>query len=75
MTMGPGGVEQPLKRSGNLWFVPDGSMYVYFTPVAWRHLGTERSDRVALTEALGAAIDDARAERKRSDQQPKETPQ
>lgn len=21
-----------LKRSGRLWFVPDGSMYVYYTP-------------------------------------------
>jgi hypothetical protein len=23
---------QALKRQGNLWFVPDGSMYVYYTP-------------------------------------------
>jgi len=28
--------EQPLKRSGNLWFFPDGSMYVYYTPTHWR---------------------------------------
>ncbi len=30
--------EQELKRSGNLWFVPDGSMYVYYTPTHWRYL-------------------------------------
>lgn len=28
--------EQELKRQGNLWFVPDGSMYVYYTPTHWR---------------------------------------
>jgi hypothetical protein len=27
--------EQPLKRQGNLWFFPDGSMYVYYTPTHW----------------------------------------
>lgn len=27
--------EQTLKRSNNLWFVPDGSMYVYYTPTHW----------------------------------------
>lgn len=27
---------QALKRSGRLWFVPDGSMYVYYTPTHWR---------------------------------------
>ena len=25
-----------LKRSGRLWFLPDGSMYVYYTPEWWR---------------------------------------
>jgi hypothetical protein len=30
--------EQDLKRQGNLWFVPDGSMYVYYTPTHWRPL-------------------------------------
>ena len=24
-----------LKRKGNLWYVPDGSMYVYYTPTHW----------------------------------------
>jgi hypothetical protein len=28
---------QPLKRLGNLWFFPDGSMYVYYTPTHWRY--------------------------------------
>lgn len=28
--------EWPLKRSGRLWFYPDGSMYVYYTPTHWR---------------------------------------
>jgi hypothetical protein len=27
---------QTLKRQGNLWFVPDGNMYVYYTPTHWR---------------------------------------
>lgn len=27
---------QKLKRRGRLWFSPDGSMYVYYTPTHWR---------------------------------------
>ena len=27
-----------LKRLDTLWFVPDGSMYVYYTPTHWRRL-------------------------------------
>ena len=27
-----------LKRQGRLWFFPDGSMYVYYTPEWWRPL-------------------------------------
>jgi hypothetical protein len=27
--------EQMLKRSGRLWFVPDGSTYVYYSPTHW----------------------------------------
>ena len=30
--------EAQLKRQGNLWFFPDDSMYVYYTPTHWRHL-------------------------------------
>jgi hypothetical protein len=33
--------EAPLFKSGNLWFVPDGSMYVYYGPTHWRHLTRE----------------------------------
>ncbi len=29
---------QPLSRQGNLWFYPDGSMYVYYQPTHWRPL-------------------------------------
>lgn len=33
-----GGVrnEQRLRREGRLWFVPDGSTYVYYVPTHWR---------------------------------------
>lgn len=27
---------QKLKRQGGLYFFPDGSMYVYYTPTHWR---------------------------------------
>ena len=27
---------QKLKRLNNLWFFPDGSMYVYYDPTHWR---------------------------------------
>jgi hypothetical protein len=29
---------QPLKKDGNLWWTPDGSMYVYYTPTHWKPL-------------------------------------
>jgi hypothetical protein len=29
---------QPLKRRGRLWFVPDGTAYVYYAPTHWRPL-------------------------------------
>lgn len=25
-----------LRRQGNLWFVADGSVYVYYTPTHWK---------------------------------------
>ena len=28
--------EGRLKRQGRLWFLPDGSMYVYYEPTEWR---------------------------------------
>jgi hypothetical protein len=27
---------QTLKRKANLWFYPDDSMYVYYTPTHWQ---------------------------------------
>jgi hypothetical protein len=27
--------QQKLKRVGNLWFLPDNSMYVYYCPTHW----------------------------------------
>lgn len=35
-TFSPGGLQQELQRIGRLWFFPDGSMYVYYTPQYWR---------------------------------------
>ena len=29
---------QKLKRRGNLWWLPDDSMYVYYEPTHWRLL-------------------------------------
>jgi hypothetical protein len=29
--------EQTLMRRGKLWFHPDESMYVYYTPTHWRY--------------------------------------
>lgn len=31
-----GPIVQTLVRQGRLWFFPDFSMYVYFTPKVWR---------------------------------------
>lgn len=28
--------EAPLKRQGQLWYFPDGSMYVYYRPTHWK---------------------------------------
>lgn len=30
--------QQPLYRCKNLWYVPDGSTYVYYTPTHWREI-------------------------------------
>jgi len=30
---------QKLKRQNNLWFFPDGSMYVYYIPTHWKVCG------------------------------------
>ena len=31
----PGGDQRELVYAGNLWWLPDRSMYVYFTPERW----------------------------------------
>lgn len=28
--------EQKLSRRGNLWFIPNSDVYVYYTPTHWR---------------------------------------
>ena len=33
--------EQRLKLVSNLWFVPDGSMYVYYEPTHWKYIQPE----------------------------------
>ena len=35
-TISTKGLQQDLKRSGRLWFVPDGSVYVYYEVAFWR---------------------------------------
>jgi hypothetical protein len=35
--------EQTLKRHGRLWFDPDGSVYVYYTPTHWREVAEART--------------------------------
>lgn len=42
-TISPNGNPQTLKREGSLWFVPDGHMYVYYTPHFWRPLPEVKS--------------------------------
>ena len=34
-----------LMRKGNLWWAPDGSMYVYYRPTHWRRLSSETEAR------------------------------
>lgn len=37
-TISADGIEQQLKRLGRLWFLPDGSSYVYYEVKFWRHV-------------------------------------
>lgn len=37
-TISPGGLEAKLQLIDGLWFVADGSMYVYYVPEFWRHV-------------------------------------
>jgi len=34
--------EGTLKRRDRLWFMPDGSMYVYYEPTHWRAAGVAK---------------------------------
>lgn len=34
-TISPGGLQQPLKLVGRLWYIPDGTTYVYYDPIMW----------------------------------------
>ncbi|KKM66790.1 hypothetical protein LCGC14_1477710 [marine sediment metagenome] len=36
--------EQSLIKQGNLWFFPDRSMYVYYSPTHWAPLPVEDSE-------------------------------
>lgn len=48
--------EQKLKRRARIWFVPDGSTYVYYTPTHWRPTPPEPSVETALAEQLRSEI-------------------
>ena len=37
-TMSEGGIEQTMIYDNNLWWLPDKSMYVYYTPQFWKPL-------------------------------------
>ena len=37
--------KQPLKRQRNLWFFPDGSMYVYYRPTHWAEMPAKAEGR------------------------------
>ena len=36
--------ETKLYRQGNLWFIPDGSMYVYYTPTHWKSVSIPQGE-------------------------------
>lgn len=40
-TISEGGVQQKLRRVGDLWFFPEGDMYVYYNITFWRPLTKE----------------------------------
>lgn len=40
-----------LKRIGNLWFIQDGTTYVYYVPTEWRYFDNSKSDwKIELTD-------------------------
>lgn len=44
-TSSANGLVQKLKREGNLWFAADGSMYVYYSPVAWEFVEADAKSK------------------------------
>jgi len=36
--LSPGGERSQLRFDSGMWWLPDGSMYVYFTPTHWREI-------------------------------------
>lgn len=40
LALTPGGDVRELRFQDNLWWLPDMSMYVYFTPTHWKRLGS-----------------------------------
>lgn len=49
--------ETPLKRQGNFWFFPDGSMYVYYTPTHWRELAATPGTHSGRNQHDGLSAD------------------
>lgn len=49
--------ETTLKKQGNLWYFPDGSMYVYYRPTHWAEPNEDerRQHRERMEAALRAA--------------------
>lgn len=41
LTSNSGGNVQPLIRKGRIWFFPDMSMYVYYTPTFWKPVDSD----------------------------------
>lgn len=52
--------------SGGLWFVPDGSMYVYYTPTHWRPANPEQLENLAREAERRAQEELKRAAKLRS---------
>lgn len=46
--------ETLLWRQGGLWFVPDGSMYVYYSPTHWRPATVEELQKERMKFAADA---------------------
>lgn len=65
MTKNSSGDESPLKRKGNLWFLTDDSMYVYYVPSEWRHMTDRETDFEKVRLHKKAATKEKEADRLR----------